>query len=270
MKPNQRRDPSGRRALAIILALTIVLIIAVGVYALYTKLHALWIEQCVVRDLAAQVTITSGKMVTEATIRDAFDLKNGANLALIDFAEKRQETLRRYPTIRSLTVTRRLPDGVTIAVIEREPTVRLKAIGAKTDSGLVADTEGVAFPCRRGTSILPVILMPKLPAAGERIQRRAMAALRLLETARDPDLSELGILEVSLASPDYLTATLGNYSTAKIAWEGMNDDDLGPAALHRQLSLLAASIRANVRPHTTIWNATLPDTVFDSNRGSRQ
>ena len=70
------------------------------------------------------------------------------------------------------------------------------------------------------------------------------------------------VLDVDVSKPDFLLATLGNYSTVKIAWEGM--DDQTPAShgdLVRKLTMLRKAIRSQVAPDAVIWNATMPDTI---------
>ena len=122
----------------------------------------------------------------------------------------------------------------------------------------------MVFIWQRGTQTLPVIreALPPGTPRGQRITRRTLAALRLIETCREPKFAELGILEVDVSKPDYLRAVLGNYSTLKIAWEGMDENT--PAAksdLVRKLDMLLKAIRSRVAFDAVIWNATMPDTI---------
>ena len=146
---------------------------------------------------------------------------------------------------------------------ERTPVARMELRGKNVLSGRVVDTEGVVFLWQRGTETLPTIREARVPTPkGQRITRRTLAALRLVEICREPEFAELGILEVDVSKPDFLLATLGNYATVKIAWEGM--DEQTPAShgdLVRKLELLRKAIRSRVAADAVIWNATMPDTI---------
>ena len=88
-------------------------------------------------------------------------------------------------------------------------------------------------------------------------------ALRLVEACREPELLELGLLEVDTSKHDFLVATLGNYSKVKILWEEM--DESTPVArqdLVVRLTLLRDTIRSRIAPNAVIWNATIPNRIF--------
>ena len=259
MKQNKIKSNNGRRNALVILTVAAVVAVIVGVLFSYDRLHGLWLEQCVVHDVASQVSITSGRMVKADVIAENFGLTNGANLAQIDFSERRDALLRKVPNLRSISVTRHLPDRVTIVTEERTPIARMGLCGQSKDTCKVVDADGVVFICARGTRMLPIIREAQTPgtATGQTLTGRARAALQLIETVRDPNLAELGVLEVDVSKPDYLQAVLGDYSRAKIAWDGM--DDPSPAKrdnLVRQLSLLLQAIRSRIGEGAVIWNAT--------------
>ena len=257
--PENRRRGTTRRIAVAVTALALVGLVAAGAATAWSRLHAMWIEQCVVTDVSSQVSVTSGKMVKGDVIAENFGLRKGANLALIDFDAKRREVLAKIPNLKSISVVKRLPDKVTIVAEERSPIVRMGIKGSRSDTGRVADAEGMVFLCSRGTRMLPVIRETAAPGSpvGKRLEGRAAAALQLLDLARDPEFQELGILEVDISKPDYVSATLGrSYSTAKIAWEGM--DDPSPASraeLARRLGLLLKAIRTRIGDNAVIWNA---------------
>lgn len=270
MKTPRNTRNSGRRTVAAMLAVAILAALAVGLTIAFNKLHDVWLEQCVINDIARQVTVTSGKMVKADAIKEAFGLHEGVNLARVDFAARREEALKKYPTIRSIDISRHLPDRVALTVIEREPTTRVNLVGKHQDSGLVADSEGVVFPCRRGTAMLPIIRESKAAstAVGQRLAGRSFAALKLVELCRNPEFSELGLLEVDVSKPDYLIAILGSYSQAKIAWEGMDDpEDPHLKELEAQLRHLSSAIRATSATSAKVWDVTLPNRVFSDNKG---
>ena len=250
----------------------VVLLVALGVGALlvYDKLKAVYLEQCVVTDMASQVEITSGKMVPASTIAEELKLRVGANLALIDFPAERQRLLEKVPNLRAVRISRRLPGKVIVVAEERTPVARMELRGRAGISGRVVDTEGVVFVWQRGTQTLPAIreALPPGTARGQRIARRTLAALRLIEACREPDFLEIGILEVDVSKPDFLLATLSNYSKLKITWADM--DEQTPASqndLRARLANLLKAMRSRVSPETVVWNATMPDTIFADTQG---
>ena len=168
-----------------------------------------------------------------------------------------------------------MPDKVTIVTEERVPIARMNIHGSRQTSGKVVDSEGVVFMCQRGTRLLPVVREPIAPGTqpGHRLTGRTKAALELIETCRDGEFQELGILEVDSSSPDYLLATLGtNYAKLKIAWEGM-DQESTPASrtsLKRQLKHLVQAMRSNVGEDAVVWNATdfsKPGRIYADTKG---
>ena len=256
MKENKIAHRS-RGGLWVTLGVIAVTALLVGLAVGYEKLRTLYLEQCVITDMAEQVSIVSGKMVKPDVLAENFGLRKGANIALIDFEAKRAEILRKIPT---------LPNRVSIRAEERTPIVRLNICGRRAASGRVADSEGMVFSCLRGTQTLPTIREPRAPgtAAGQPLKGRARAALDLVKICRESEFAELGLLEVDTSKTDFLVATLGDYSRVKICWEGM--DEATPAArtaLGARLTLLLKAVRARCEGlKAVIWNATLPDYVF--------
>ena len=265
MKGNKiaRRNRGG---LLVAFGVIAVAALLVGLAVGYEKLRSLYLAQCVITDMAEQVTIVSGKMVKPDVIAENFGLRAGANVALIDFEAKRAEILRKIPTLREISVSRHLPNRVSIRAEERTPIVRLNVCGRRTASGRVADTEGMVFSCLRGTQSLPTIREPHAPgtAAGQPLKGRLRAALDLVKACRESEFAELGLLEVDTSKADFLLATLGDYSRVKICWEGMDDPTPATrAALEARLVLLLKAVRARCEGlKAVIWNATLPDYVF--------
>lgn len=268
MKRNKVEHHTGKRFAAVLISLFVLLALAIGMFTVYHKLRDLWLEQCVITDLARQVTVTTGSSVRGDAIVEAFGLRRGVNLATTDFKAKRKEVLQRYPIIRSLSVVRHLPDRVEISVIEREPIARVELVGRnKAPSGRVVDSEGVVFIRRRRTGALPIIREKPNAATepGQRLQGRSLAALRLLDASRDPQFSELELSDIDTSSLDYLLATIGSTSTAKFAWEGMDgeDDNGGRTAMLVQLKCLHdAAIKSHLVRSPANWNVTVPNRAY--------
>jgi len=259
------------KGLVALAAIVLLAAVAIGIVTAYDKLHDLWVAQCVVTDPVRQAVCADGAMVKGDTIREKFGIREGANLALIDFDARRREILKDLPNIRNIAVTRHLPDRVTITVEERRPVVRLAVHGKPAATGRVADTEGVVFTCRRGTKLLPVIRerVTSVTPVGQTLSKRSLAALRLIETASDPEYLALGVLDADIAKEDFILVTLGNYSQAKIAWEGMDHPTPeSRAALRKRLDHLLKAIQSNVCNDAKVWNATEPDRIYADTRES--
>ena len=268
MKVN-KIERSNNVGLVVTAVVVLLVILALGAVFGYEKLRDLYLEQCVITDMPSQVQISSGKMVHPSTIAEELGLRPGSNLALIDFTAKREELLAKVPNLRRVRIERHLPDKVIVTAEERTPVARLGLKGKNTATGRVVDTEGMVFLWQRGTQTLPVIreATPQGTPKGQRIAGRTLAAIRLIEACGDPEFTELGILEIDVSKPDYLLATLGNYSRVKIIWEGMDEES--PASrsdLVRKLGLLQKAVRSRVAPDAVIWNATMPDTITGDTR----
>ena len=212
MKENKLKTRHSRRKVLALAGIAALAAAAIALYIAYGRLHDMWIEQCVITDFASQVEISDGRVVRADVIAEKFKLKNGANLALIDFAECRREALKSIPNIRNIIISRRLPNHVSISVEERTPVVRIEVKGQKSSSGRVADTDGVVFFSSRGTQMLPAIREEPTATTqkGKTLGGIALSALRLIETSRDK-FPELGIIEVDASKSDYLTAVLAIY-----------------------------------------------------------
>lgn len=225
--------------------------------------------QRIITDVSKQVVIESGKMVKADAIKEAFCLSNGTNLAKIDFIAKREEILKKYPTIRDIHIEQHLPAEVGITIYEREPFARMGLKGRKGDTGRVVDVNGVVFPCRRGTSSLPIIqevLAPGTPI-GQKLEGRALAALRLLLAVQEPTFASLGIIEISIEKHDYILAKLASYSSLKINWSDMDERESDGEALHKQLKCVLDAMESDLSGATSVWNATIPGQVSSDNRG---
>ena len=202
----------------------------------------------------------AGKILPARLFANHFNLTNGVNLAQVPFAKLRERLIADMPNLRDIKIVRTIPNKVRIEVVERVPVVRVIGAGAKANPNYTADSEGKVFwyP-RRDTTLLPIIREAKkeTSTAGAKLSGMAMAALRLLEEAADPEFAILKIQEVDTFKQDYLFATLGDSSRAKIAWEDMeNLTKNSRESLRRQLKRLSQAMKSNVAAGTKLWNAT--------------
>ena len=245
---------------AVLAGMAIVALAAWGIHAAYGRLKNVYLLQCCVTDSGEQVEVVTGKIIPAKLIVNHFGLTNGVNLAKVPFATLRERLIKDTPNLRDVKITRRLPNFVRVEATERVPVVRVIGSGANASPNNAADREGVVFwyP-RRDTALLPIVREAKknTSAPGQRLTGMALAALRLLEEASDPAFAALKIQEVDTFKPDYLFATLGDSSRAKIAWEDMEKPTKASRiSLTNQLARLSKAIKTNLAAGTKLWNAT--------------
>ena len=277
MKANRLDTGGKKRIWLFMLAVVATAAAATGAVFAYQKLHELWISQCVVTDVSRQVSVKTGKNLKAEQITYALGLTNGANLALIDFRKEHSRVMNNIPIIRSLAIARHRPDRVDIVVEERAPVARMgvvdeRGVARRGITGRVVDSEGVVFQLQTpGTQTLPTVFerAGRFTKPGQRLEGRALAALRLLEFCRDGEAAELGIQRVDATRPDCLFAILGNYSQANIAWTGMDSPTAETrAAMEKQLMHLVKAYKtrlatpSNGIASVVVWNATEPGVVY--------
>ena len=255
------KNSKGKAIAVIVTVATVTLVLAVcGLSAVFGRLGEIYERQCCLTNAGEQVEIVAGRILPARLFINHFCLTNGVNLAHVPFAELRERLIRDMPNLRDIKIVRTMPDKVKIEIVERVPIVRVIGAGAKANPNYTADSEGKVFwyP-RRDTTLLPIIREAKkdTSAAGAKLSGMALAALRLLEEAADPEFAILKIQEVDTFKQDYLFATLGDSSRAKIAWEDMDSHSkVSRESLRRQLTRLSQAMKSNVAAGTKLWNAT--------------
>ncbi len=262
MKKITTQNKGKGRAIALVAAaaVAVVALVICGAAMAFNRLVAVYERQCCLTDAGEQVEIITGKILPARLFINHFNLTNGVNLAQIPFAELRERLIRDMPNLRDIKIVRTVPNRVRIEISERIPVVRVIGAGANANPNYTADSEGKVFwyP-RRDTTLLPIIREVKknTSTAGASLSGMSMAALRLLEAASDPEFAALKIQEVDTFKQDYLFATLGDSSRAKIAWEDMESNSKASReSLHRQLKRLSQAMKSNVAAGTKLWNAT--------------
>lgn len=263
MRRTNRPDDGamGKIVLGVIAAVALVAL-AVGAVAWFRSMRQTWLEQCVVTDPARQVEVITGSHVKRSVILEGFGLKEGVNLAQVDFAARRGDLLEKVPNIRSLSITRHLPDSVVISVVEREPLAKVEVKGVKKSSGLVVDSEGVVFRRRGGTTdLLPTIVEARQPGTqpGKSLEGMTRSALELLALCREEDFSGFNVTRVDVSNRDYLLADISNGQQAKIAWDGIKaPDSVSRQNMRERVGALRYALLTGVGQRAIIWNATQP------------
>ena len=204
------------------------------------------------------IEIEAGDTITSDLVREQLQLREGMPIFAIDIARRRQKFLHDAPTIRSLTITRTLPDRLSVSLVEREPLARLAR------KPLAVDRDGCVFVRYLGIETLPCLsgypgdqIVP-----GARVAGMARAALELFEVLKDNTLP-LPIVDVDVSREDCLDCTLSDQRRVKLAWKHLGDRDARSRRfLLAQLKGLAAAMNSERGQGRGLWDATLPGRVY--------
>jgi len=225
-----------------------------------------------VRDLAfarnerftiREIRIAEGRIKTVDMIREYLAYKGvteGANLFGFNLRAFRDEYLAYNPAVREMTIRRRLPDTLEVAIVERRPLVRL----GQRDT-LVCDREGFVFRLSSGLHELPVIIgnTDPLLAPGRTVEGLTRAAVDVLAACEDPRLGLL-VLGIDIRKRDYLIVHIvapSGIQEVMLAWEGM-DGHATPASLAAMTHQLRRLRQTSLVEERSQIDATFPDRHF--------
>ena len=184
----------------------------------------------------------SGPMITEAHVRDYLGISEGTNLFWVDIGTLREEFLRKTPSVKSMTINRRLPDTLEIQVFER---VAVARIGRFKPLGI--DPEGYVYNLRSPARDLPMIdgsydanLRPGMQAGG-----MFRCALQVIAACSKGSYNPvLRVESIDIANGEYLDLRLVNGERVRLAWEAMNENnDQSNRRLNAKLEQLSAVLR---------------------------
>jgi len=230
-----------------------------GGWALFENYYFRSTSLFVLRDIARNVTITTGKTLTPDLVCEVLGIREGINLFSLPIEQKRRELLEQAPNIRDLSIVRRMPDRLAITIIEREPIARVGS------NGRVVDEEGVVFVRYAGTGGLPVVKGTDEFAQikpGDRLHGMNMAAVHLVNNSLRPG-SRLRLLVVDSTKDDYLFLTMSDHRQAKIAWDGMQDEEKNTEAkMQLQFDELAKAMESEIGRPCQMWDAMHPGRIF--------
>lgn len=210
-------------------------------------------------DVRNSVTINTGKTLTPDLVCEVLGLREGVNIFTLDIASKRRELLEQAPNIKDMSIVRRMPNKLTITIVEREPVARVGS------NGRVVDEEGVVFIRYAGIGGLPLIkgvdgfaqIKP-----GDRLYGNDMAAVLLAVNATRPECRQR-LLAVDTSKEDYLLLTFSDYRQAKFYWAGMGDCERHcESVMQGQYDRLAQAMESEIGRPRMLWDATQPDRIF--------
>lgn len=194
-----------------------------------------------------RLSINSDDSIARSYLEGKRDIRIGQNLFAFNIGDVRAEFLRHAPNYRAITITRVLPDTLTITITPREPLALLGRRG-----GFAVDAEGWVFGQRKAPDALPLIVgyQGAFLKPGDRVQALSADAVRLIDTWLSTDVErEMIVRTVDVrgtfrGAKDALQVVLDGDLTVDIAWK--RGRQRGPAAvddLRRRLLFLRAMVR---------------------------
>jgi cell division septal protein FtsQ len=236
------------------------LVVGWGVVSSFHAAYFLRNDRFVLRHLDIHGGPTLKADVMRDYLRELLGLREGASLFAVDLVRARDELMREQPSIREMTLVRRLPDRMEIRIIEREPLAR---IGNRA-TGLVVDVDGFVFHRYVGVETLPVIvgLDGVTVQAGVRLTDMAQAAVCFV-AALERQSFRLPVTMIDASREDYLLLSLADQKQVKLAWEGMEKSSYGSAELLRKrLVELSRAVNSEAGRNRRMWDATVPGRVY--------
>jgi hypothetical protein len=210
-----------------------------------------------------QLDVDGGETMSPALVRDLLAAGSGDNRIMIgmplfgfDMEDTRREFLLRALNIKTLRMTRLLPDKLVVRVVERRPIMRIEP------GGLVVDDEGVIFPRYVSVGGLPLLTgVDGIQASqGSALTGMARAAVFLI-TCLEKKPFQLPVTMIDAAMPDYLVLTLIDQKQVTIAWDGMLEkhggSQEGVLDLLTKLSELSRAMNTPAGRSKRFWNATV-------------
>jgi hypothetical protein len=209
------------------------------------------------------IEITPGRIKTEPMIREYLayvGITAGTNLFEFNVRHLVALYLERNPLVRQMHVRRRLPGTLEVAILERDPLVRIGQRG-----NLVADREGYLFRLSSDLHRLPVIIGEKESdlAPGLDVQGMSRIAIDVLTACDNPRIG-LRLVGVDVSRTDYLRLhmlTPDGIKEVKLAWNGMGKRNATAYAnMMQQLSYTRQAIEQDRAAHAE-YNATIQGQV---------
>lgn len=204
------------------------------------------------------IDVQAGDTITRELVCEYLKLQEGMPLFEVDIGRRQQDFLRDAATIRSLSITRRLPDRITVRVIEREP------LGRLARRPFAVDADGTIFVRYLGMESLPCIsgYRDGLVVPGARVDGLALAALELFEVLKNNPLP-LPIVDVDVSRGDYLACTMSDQRRVKLAWKHLGEHDArSQRFLLAQLKGLATAMNSERGQGRASWDATIQGRAY--------
>ena len=234
-------DKSNRTTTAVLVALLALALLALAWLVLVKAGEALYSQNDKYKIVYLDITVKGGKVLTPDLVKEYTHIREGMNLFEFDAKRVRAGILSRSPHVKSMTITRLLPDTLKIEVVEREPVARF---GGKIGF-LAADREGYLFPLKTARPDLPIIVGGREETLKPMtlVQGSTRAALEFLDGCSDPRLDlRLKVDSIDVSREDSLLMYVPYDDAVKevrLDWKGM-----GTGTLESRNDLLVQLSRA--------------------------
>lgn len=223
----RRRLRTRRRVQRALVAFVVVAVLAGGAWVVgFSKALAV-----------SSVSVTGTSVLTADQVRAAAAVPMGTPLIRLDVAAI-GDRVRTLTPVATVTVTRTLPHGVTIAITERQP---VYAVSAGSGFDLV-DAAGIGY-----TSVPEVpegLLVANIGGDSERLRRDVATVAVALPTA----LRERAVL-ITATSPDSIVIELR--SGAQVVWGSAEDSEQKATVIAALLAISASVYDVSSPSHPT-------------------
>lgn len=214
-KTKPSKNVVARRGLVVLFLVVIAAVLLFGLYKGLTYTGSLFFSRNPYFELQ-QIEISSDGRLSSTQLREYAGVQPGVNLFEVDFDAVR-ERLAEVPLIESVTIQRKLPDTLTIRVIERVAVAQIR--WSSRGIPLLVDRHGVVLPATRSGGSLPLINGLKLDGLtpGTKLDDRSLLhCLDLLAMADQLGLgSSLAFNSFDLRYPDFITVVLNGETSAR-------------------------------------------------------
>jgi cell division protein FtsQ len=204
-----------RRGLVILLLAAIAVALLVGFYFSLRYAGSLFLSRNSKFELK-QINITSDGRLLPEQLREYAGLQPGINIFSIDFDPLRRK-LEEVPLVESVTISRQLPDTLTINVIERVARAQIRWNPRALP--FLLDRHGVVLPMTRSGQALPLIDGLKVDKIrpGDRVEKPGIRqCLDILLAADQLGLaSQVSFVSFDIRYPDFVTAVVNTDATVR-------------------------------------------------------
>lgn len=225
--------------------------------ALYTRN-----DRFLIRHL--EIKIGDGAVMTPELLKEYTQISKGMNLFDVNISRVRQDFLSGAPHVKSMDITRYLPNTLQIDVVERSP---IACIIQRRHRDVAVDGDGHVFAARAAIKKLPAIKKydGSVMHPGDRVDGMMLAAVQIIEACENPLLG-LSIESIEVGNREYLIMRVpyeGKNRRIDIDWSGMGfRTKKAMDALLLKLSYVVSVLRSEHGRRISCLDATFEDRVY--------
>lgn len=184
-----------------------------------------------------KVSVSCGETISPRDLKDYCLVEEGLPLFpdgifSLSMERRREFILDRAPTLKSLSIQRKLCGDVLITATERIP---LASISVYERRSFAVDSEGTVFCSFSGDNAIPFLsgLPLSLMEPGKNIcgqgsvATAAIALLKFIADGKSP-FRQTDVKGVDVSGKDFVLMHFADGRTAKIAWQGMHGEEAFP------------------------------------------